>query len=83
MNYAPKTQSNNYPSTTLVLGVQEVSEDMWLHILIGHVIQSRRLEKSFCDLNSDYCVQACWQGPLLSRNNMYLHLEYMIAFPDF
>ena len=47
VNYVPNAQSNNYPTTTLISGVQEVSEDMWLHILIGQLIQTRLWEKSF------------------------------------
>ena len=65
MNYAPNTQSNNYPSTTLVLGVQEVSEDMWL--------------LSF-DPNSDYCVQASWQGPFFPGIICTCILQYSLIF---
>ena len=67
MNYVPNTQSNKYQSITLISGVQDVSEDMWLQILIGHLIQTRLLEKSFFDQNSDYCVQASWQEPFFSQ----------------
>ena len=45
VNYVPNTQSNNYPSTMLISGVQEVSEELWLHVLIGHLTQTRLWEK--------------------------------------
>ena len=67
VNYVRNTLSNEYRSTALISGVQEVSEDMWLHILIGRLIQTRLLEKSFWDPNSDYCVQASWQEPFFRQ----------------
>ena len=51
----------NYPSTELISGVQEVSEDMSLHIQMGHLIKIRLLERTFFEASSDYCVQASWQ----------------------
>ena len=70
---SPNTQSNNYPSTTLISGVQEVSEDMWLHILIGHLIQTRLLEKSFfTNIRTTVC-RLPGRGLLFSRNNTYLY----------
>jgi hypothetical protein len=82
VNYAPNTQSNKYPSITLISGVQKVSEDMWLQIVICHFIQPRLLEKCIFDQKSDYCVQASWQGPFCcSRNNT--HLEFHTYLNDF
>ena len=49
------------------MGMQEASGGMWLQILIGRVIQTRLLEKSVFDPDSDDCVQASWQGPLFSE----------------
>ena len=53
VNYVPNTQSNKCRSIMLILGLQEVSGAMWLQILIGHLIQTRLLEESFFDENSD------------------------------
>jgi hypothetical protein len=63
-DYVTDTQSNKYRSLTLILGLQEASGCMWLQILIGHLIQTRLLKGWVFDRNSDYCVQASWQGPL-------------------
>ena len=63
----------------LFSGVQEMSEDMWLHILVGHLIQTRLLGEPFFYKKSYHCVQASWQGPVCSRNNMYLYFQIFLS----
>ena len=66
------TQSNDYPPTVLISGVHEVSEDMWLHILIGTLIRTGHLESIFVWPESGLLCASFLAGTCFIRNDMYL-----------
>ena len=47
--------------------MQELSGGMWLQFAMGHLIQSRLLEKYLFDPDPDEGVQASWQGPFFQK----------------